>query len=285
VAWDWRATGVNLLNVLSRRPEAYHRTLSEAAASGTLIVAGQPARFDGAAVRAKEAGLEKKLIYDAYRRAGLIDHILPLDATLDAFYRAAIDELGDFVDRPYTAKTTKPRGEVILSLAREGSVRAPADSGRGQAGGGRLPLRIEKKIAVKPGESGLTATYTLTNLGDRSLAARFGVETNWGMSGGDSSQGAYIVWPGGVLKRLNAIDETLGVKEAAIVHERVGRVVVRVSEAGTWWQFPIETVSNSEAGFERVYQGTSLLAHWPIDLAPAGAWKLSLTFALVPASD
>ena len=279
VAWDWRAAGVNLLNVLSRRPEAYHRSLIEAAAQGTLVVAGQPLAFGGpqhAIVRAKEEGLEKKLIYDWYRRASLIDHVFAPHETLDAFYQSKFEELGDFVNQPYTAKTSKSRGDVILSLLREGSIRV---------NGSRLPLRIEKKITLKPAESGLAVNYVVTNLGDRPASLRFGVETNWGVSGGDSSEGAYTVWPGGTLKRLNAISETAGAKEVAIVHEWVGRVVARASEAGTWWQFPIETVSNSEAGFERVYQGVSLVAHWPLELEPAGMWKLSLTFALVPASD
>ncbi|MEO8462974.1 MAG: alpha-amylase/4-alpha-glucanotransferase domain-containing protein, partial [Chloroflexota bacterium] len=34
-----------------------------------------------------------------------------------------------------------------------------------------------------------------------------------------------------------------------------------------WWA-PIETVSNSEGGFERVYQGSALLISWPIVLGP-----------------
>ncbi len=279
VAWDWRATGVNLLNVLSRRPEAYHRSLVEAVASGTLVVAGQPPAFGGpphGIVRAKEEGLEKKLIYDGYRRASLIDHVFTSRETLDTAYRSQFAELGDFVDQPYTTRLSKPRGEMILSLAREGSV---------YVDGSRLPLRVEKKINLKPGHSGLTAHYGVTNLGDRPVSARFGIETNWGLSGGDSSEGAYTVWPGGRLIRLNAISETAGVKEVAIVHEAVGRVVVRVSEPGVWWQFPIETVSNSEAGFECVYQGTTIVTHWPLDLEPAGRWKLSMTFTLVPGSE
>ncbi|MGH2594107.1 MAG: alpha-amylase/4-alpha-glucanotransferase domain-containing protein, partial [Anaerolineae bacterium] len=211
-----------------------------------------------------------------YRRASLIDHVFTPHETLDAFYQSKFEELGDFVNQPYTVKTSKSRGDVILSLAREGGIRV---------NGSRRPLRIEKKITLKPAESGLTVNYVVTNLGDRPASLRFGVETNWGVSGGDSSEGAYTVWPGGTLKRLNAISETAGAKEVAVVHEWVGRVVARASEAGTWWQFPIETVSNSEAGFERVYQGVSLVAHWPLELEPAGMWKLSLTFALVPASD
>jgi hypothetical protein len=31
--------------------------------------------------------------------------------------------------------------------------------------------------------------------------------------------------------------------------------------------YPVETVSNSEAGFERVYQGSCLTFHWPLRVA------------------
>jgi alpha-amylase len=33
------------------------------------------------------------------------------------------------------------------------------------------------------------------------------------------------------------------------------------------WITPIETISESEEGFERVYQGSQILAVWPLDLA------------------
>ncbi|HEY4691467.1 MAG TPA: alpha-amylase/4-alpha-glucanotransferase domain-containing protein, partial [Anaerolineae bacterium] len=278
VAWDWRATNINLLNVLSRRPEAYHASLVEAAMNGTLIVAGQPIPLDGSqprAIRAKEAGLEKRLIYDRYRRAGLIDHVFPPDVTLDAYYHSTYHELGDFVAQPYTLKTSTARGAATLTLARDGSA---------DVNGVRVPLRVEKKIVAKPGKSELAVTYTVTNIGDQALSVRFGVETNWGVSGGDSSEGAYAVWPGGSLKRLNEISATRGATEVAIVHEWMGRVIIRLSEAATWWQFPIETVSNSEAGFERVYQGASFLAHWPLELKPGGVWKMSVHFTLLPAA-
>ena len=44
----------------------------------------------------------------------------------------------------------------------------------------------------------------------------------------------------------------------------------RVEPAAETWISPIETVSNSEAGFERVYQGSALVFAWPLVL-PAGA--------------
>jgi hypothetical protein len=39
------------------------------------------------------------------------------------------------------------------------------------------------------------------------------------------------------------------------------------------WVAPIETVSESEEGFERVYQGSQILAVWPVEMVPLGKWS------------
>jgi Fe-S cluster assembly ATPase SufC len=46
------------------------------------------------------------------------------------------------------------------------------------------------------------------------------------------------------------------------------RVGVRLDQSARVSWFPIETVSNSEAGFERIYQGSALTFQWPVRLAP-----------------
>ena len=42
------------------------------------------------------------------------------------------------------------------------------------------------------------------------------------------------------------------------------------------WTFPLETVSQSEGGFESVYQASVVLARWAVDLASAEPWTLTL---------
>ena len=54
--------------------------------------------------------------------------------------------------------------------------------------------------------------------------------------------------------------------------------------ADAWWS-PIETVSNSESGFERVYQGSSLLFSWPLRLAPGESRRFSVRQAVSVARD
>ena len=51
----------------------------------------------------------------------------------------------------------------------------------------------------------------------------------------------------------------------------------------TW--YPVETVSNSEGGFERVYQGSSVLFRWPVSLAPGAAATFVVGFAVTQSID
>ncbi len=52
-------------------------------------------------------------------------------------------------------------------------------------------------------------------------------------------------------------------------------VAVEIEAAGAshLWISPIETVSESEEGFERVYQGSQILAVWNVTLGPTETWS------------
>jgi len=49
-----------------------------------------------------------------------------------------------------------------------------------------------------------------------------------------------------------------------------GEITIDANPQPRWWVVPIETISQSESGFERVYQGSAILAVWKI--APT-AWR------------
>jgi hypothetical protein len=51
----------------------------------------------------------------------------------------------------------------------------------------------------------------------------------------------------------------------------------------TW--YPVETVSNSESGFERAYQGSSLLFRWPIALDPGERQTRTVRFEVAQTID
>jgi hypothetical protein len=61
-------------------------------------------------------------------------------------------------------------------------------------------------------------------------------------------------------------------------------VTTTTSGADAWWA-PIDTVSNSENGFERMYQGSALLLSWLVRLAPGEDWTRTVTHVVATARD
>jgi len=271
--WDWRAGDYNLLNTMTRRPEGYHQELQEAVAQGRAVLASQIGELESihtTLVRVKEWGLEEKLLYDWYRRGSLIDHLFPASTTLEEFYRCQYSELGDFVDQPYQYAVEEHSEGLEVKLDRDGHL---------WQGEGRGPLRIEKRLALKPGATDLAVTYELTNTGTQPVTARFGVETNWGILGGDGGGASYEV--GQQLFPLASKGELGGVARLLIASRPLEmEIKIAFSRDAVLWRFPIETVSNSDAGFERAYQGSCLLAHWPLELKPGEDWSVELYFVL-----
>jgi hypothetical protein len=48
---------------------------------------------------------------------------------------------------------------------------------------------------------------------------------------------------------------------------------------------PIETISSSEAGFERAYQGSALVLSWPLGLGPGERTSVRIGHAVTAAYD
>jgi len=66
---------------------------------------------------------------------------------------------------------------------------------------------------------------------------------------------------------LGLVDEWLGIE-----------VAFRLSEPAGVWTFPLETVSQSEGGFELVHQAVTVIPHWLVTGDANGRW--STTFKL-----
>jgi alpha-amylase len=67
---------------------------------------------------------------------------------------------------------------------------------------------------------------------------------------------------------------TAPVSELRVVDEWQGvAVTLAAPQTREFWVTPIETVSESEEGYERIYQGSQILAIWPVELQPGGEWS------------
>jgi len=271
VEWDWRERRYNLLNTMTRRREGYHDVLRRAAEQGRLYLTGEEQIPEGA--RVKERDVHTRLFFDDYRRVALLDHFLHGDATPEDYYQGRYGEQGDFVDQPYEAQVAEEDGRVILTLARNGTV---------QSGAVSFPVRVEKEVSTQAGSAGLQIHYRLINQNDIPADFRFGVEFNWGIVGGDSSHG--YLRAGSVRRSLDDFagdDAISSFSVGSTLRDLAGQVDVAASRAANLWHFPLEAVSNSEAGYQRCYQGTSTLLWWSMLLEPGRPWEVELTIDLV----
>jgi alpha-amylase len=57
-------------------------------------------------------------------------------------------------------------------------------------------------------------------------------------------------------------------------------VILAFSQAAVLWRAPVETVSQSEAGFERVYQSSMVMPLWRISLCPGKTWETDITIGI-----
>ena len=58
------------------------------------------------------------------------------------------------------------------------------------------------------------------------------------------------------------------------------RVSLRSNRPTHFWARPLETVSQSEGGFELVHQAVSLLPHWYVQGDAEGRWSVTLVWEL-----
>jgi alpha-amylase len=73
--------------------------------------------------------------------------------------------------------------------------------------------------------------------------------------------------------------------ELRIVDEWQGiSVTLSAPNARHFWIAPIETVSESEEGFERIYQGSQIIAVWPLELACGADWQGQLSMKVAKLS-
>ena len=148
VELDYKPAAWNVLDILSRREEGYHSRLRTPASHVEAATV-----HDG--VLAKEEQLHEHLHVDWYRHASLVDHFFGEGVKLAELARCQYDELGDFVNQPYTASVWTSGEEVDLALVREGAVWRNGIPHR---------LKVQKLIAYRDGTDALVIDYTISNL-------------------------------------------------------------------------------------------------------------------------
>jgi alpha-amylase len=225
---DLKQYDKNLLNVLSRKKEAYHKRLIEFESNNAKIDPQQVKTIHDL-VLVKEESLSKKLYYDWHQRYSFLDHFLHPDTKFENFYKCQYGEQGNFTIEKYEIeKINKKNLEVILS--RIGNVWVKENN---------YPIKITKKFVVNDEENCVSCEYKIENLSDTNIELWFLSEINM-----------LVFCPQQNLFQEIETDVYKFVDEA-----KKFEVEVKTDQKKLFWIFPIETISLSESGFERTYQG------------------------------
>ncbi len=267
--YDFKPVSKNLSDTMSRREEGYHSKLKDATTPGQESSAAE----EGTAsihdlVLAKEEGLMEYLNYDWYERKSFIDHFFGTDVTLESFEKAAYKEEGDFVNQPYElVKKTRGKEAVTLVFERQGHV---WHEGVFEA------LTLRKTFRIATDSADIQADYELINTSGKPLNLQFAIEFNYGLQAGHADDRYYYLPEGKpedpYLDSRDILPQALeiGLKDEYMKID----INLSAGQPAEIWRVPVETISLSEAGFERVYQSSSVLLKWNVQIDKT--WSVQL---------
>jgi 4-alpha-glucanotransferase len=274
---DDKPDAINLCDTLTRREEIYHDALRKLA-----LADGENVKYEGARQEVKEQGLEKHLFYDTYQRCSFIDHFIDDSVNLGTFSTCRFKELGDFTEKPYEVFTSEKEDKAVLTLSRKGKVIADNNE---------YMVEIEKTFLVPEEGKKFSVQYWLTNESDEDLEINFApeinfsfqskdVETNYVMAEkteeiDDELQRKTERYPFTDSKQLDQIDR-LTLRDG----NRKYQVTVSFGQKTDVWTFPIETVSMSEAGYEKVFQSVVTVPIWKLNIEAGDSWDVTMEFEI-----
>jgi len=263
---DIRAIRHNLLATLDRRPEIYHETIRQAAKLDRNGNDLNPASIQGG-IKCKQENLDQKIAYDNWPRKALVDHFLQPGLSLEDF-RAGKGHVSDFHSGVYQSLLKRSRERVEACFAR----RAPLAS---------YSVQVTKSVSLETSKgASLQIRYDLEDL-PVGMPIHFAVEFNLaGLPGGVDDR-YYYDHTG---QRQGRLDETLNQPHSeriGLVDEWIGvDVSLEFPMPCSCWAFPIETVSQSEGGFETVHQACCVVPHWEFVVPEDGRWSFELTLGI-----
>jgi alpha-amylase len=270
---DDRSKAFNILGTLTRRKEGYHQKLLESLEQASTDKApATKIRTIHEIFDSRETGLDRYLHFDDYRRTSFLDHFIAEPMDLESFRRCQYQEEGDFIKEPYGIEARRKGKDQEVIFSRLGSL---------LTNGKRDPIKIEKSFSIRARGRVANASYQIGYEGKK-RKTNFGIELNINLLAGNAPDRYYDI-RGHRLedRRLASTGELEAVSEIQLVDEWVGmKVVLKTNRNCNLWRFPIETVSLSESGFERIYQGSCLLLYWPLDLEPGGGFQVTIELGI-----
>ena len=274
---DFRPSAVTLINSLQRRVEAYHSKLQNAAQ-----FAGKVASIHEQTL-AKEPGLEKHLKYDRWARNAFRLLLFAPGKTHADFAALRLEESAAFAGGDYrlerpTAHEIRlhleaPLRQVIAEVDPKCVLRATKVlqfENHAQGFDVRCRIELAPKGSAPPNPGPASPSQFTVGLEIVINLLAPNVPDRYIEFGGERKP---LEWSGVVDgPRVRLADEWQNVA-----------LDIEARGAKQLWISPIETVSESEEGFERVYQGSQILGVWNVALGLAEPWSAETVLHVSPA--
>jgi alpha-amylase len=251
--WDFREKHFNLTNILTRRREAYHSkllTLKDEEGIGKTI----HERW-----MVKEKGLESLLFYDNHRKVSFKEYFLKKMPLLEEFLQSKENSFLTSLDFSFIYKTKDFIPYFSLSFIGE-----------------REDLKFRKIFNIYKKERRLDVIYEIENNSIDEKNFFFAWEVSFNFLAPEHED-YYFYIPNSPWKSYL---KSMGIEEVNNWGLKSPILTLRceLNEKIKWLRYPIETVSLSEEGFERVYQGSSLIHLYEISLNPKNIKKIRVSF-------
>jgi 4-alpha-glucanotransferase len=316
--FDFRSAGATLINSITRRHEAYHARVRQAANQPVGHVASIHDQ-----TRVKEVGLDRFLRYDRWPRHSFRVLLFDPAKTHANYETLELDEDAGFAAGAFLAKSSSPhdaefvRESPISLLTKDGAASpnfiltkrfsfGPAPHGC------ELSCEVTLKLAhsshasetsdasspanFAPGQSLAIGIESVINFLAPDADDRF-FESQPHKSNSHESLGHESRTHRSNFREVQVLESSAVVVAARKEFLRFSgelpaptlriedgwqkvRITLTAPNAQSFWIAPIETVSESEEGFERVYQGSQILPVWLLNLSDAKSWTTRLTWRL-----
>jgi hypothetical protein len=247
----FKPAGTELINSLMRRPEIYHSKVR-------LAEKNRPGpSFSG------KIPIEELLRYDRYLRHCFRTYLFPASKRWKDFDALELQEDANLAGGEWELITNPVANPIEMSC------HAAYDFN-----GSPLAVEARKILHVSSRNQGFRIECSTLISSDRSAPAplSLGIELVFNLLAANAPDRYFVTsnerhpleFAGEIENEtLELVDEWQGV-----------RLAIEARPRCRWWIAPIRTVSQSETGFEAVYQGSAILAVWGIDLSqvPESRW-------------
>ena len=249
----YKPAAAELINSIMRRPESYHELLRREVTTHTAPKEGPASIHDR--VLAKEADLDALLCYDRYGRNMFRTYAFSAPKSWQDFADLRLDERRDLAGGAWALGPQRAGANVHLE--------------REFDGGERQPIRATKSICLKAEGTACRLECRSSFSTDRVMTAPWmlGVELVVNLEAPNAPDRYFLTTHNSSeVRRPLEFKGEIRAPQLEVVDEWQ-RLCITLSARprACWWIVPIYTVSQSESGFERVYQGSAILAVWRIE--------------------